>query len=674
MGIKRYYAKKDNTITNAFMENLSTRGTGSNMGASDILEVFSIYGQASASSGLETERSRALIKFDCTASTNSIKADRDASTIPASGSVSFYLRVFNAPHGQTLPKNYTMDVSAVSGSWDEGTGLDMELYKDKGKSNWEYANNSSTQATLVNAINTINAATGDKFTMTVPVSAGGDGVAHTFTIYANASAVDAASDTTGFGFAADTLGLHLGVYTLLRDSIILAINGSPAATYGYGGGAVETGLAAGTLGLTATAGTTNTTITLTMDDTGQAGNVADVLAANTGFEGNYLLESSFTDGSGPWSTAGGDYYSDSKSSFSASFDSGTEDIEMDITTLVEQWVDSAGNILGGKEDDGVALKMSDTYESAERSYYTKKFFGRNTEFYFKKPCIEARWDSSIHDDRGNFYYSSSLATAAENLNTLYLYNYFRGRLRDIPGVSSTQPIYVSIFSGSSNDSGIDTAGNKPCVLFSDLTYVSTTSTTAVTGGWVSTGIYSASFAITGNAPSSRLETLYDVWFSGSNTVVDARTGEQYWTGSITPKVLDLSTAAPASEYAIAIKNLKNVYRHNETARFRVYTRQKDWSPTVYTKSVASAQVDIIDSGSFEIYRVPDDLKVIPYGTGSDYHTVMSYDASGSYFNLDMNMLEPGYMYGIKFAFYNEDVGAWVEQPDGFKFRVESRQS
>ena len=46
--IKRYYATKDNTITNAFQENLSTRGTGSNMGASDIVEVFSIYGQQSS--------------------------------------------------------------------------------------------------------------------------------------------------------------------------------------------------------------------------------------------------------------------------------------------------------------------------------------------------------------------------------------------------------------------------------------------------------------------------------------------------------------------------------------------------------------------------------------------------------------------------------------------------
>ena len=103
MAVKRYWAQSDNTITNAFEENLTTRATGSNMGASDILEVFSIYAQASSTSA---EKSRALIKFDATASTDSIKSDRTDGVLPASGSVSFYLRLFNAPHSQTLPKNF----------------------------------------------------------------------------------------------------------------------------------------------------------------------------------------------------------------------------------------------------------------------------------------------------------------------------------------------------------------------------------------------------------------------------------------------------------------------------------------------------------------------------------------------------------------------------------------
>ena len=60
MGVKKYMATADNTITNAFKFNLTTRGTGSNMGAADILEVFHIYAQANSSS---SENERVIIQF-----------------------------------------------------------------------------------------------------------------------------------------------------------------------------------------------------------------------------------------------------------------------------------------------------------------------------------------------------------------------------------------------------------------------------------------------------------------------------------------------------------------------------------------------------------------------------------------------------------------------------------
>ena len=106
MAVRRFKATKDNTITNAFKENLTTRGTGSNMGEADILEVFSIYGQATTSSG---ELSRALIEFDIA----TLSASRDDGNIPASGSVNFYLRMFNAEHSSTTPTNFTLTVAVI---------------------------------------------------------------------------------------------------------------------------------------------------------------------------------------------------------------------------------------------------------------------------------------------------------------------------------------------------------------------------------------------------------------------------------------------------------------------------------------------------------------------------------------------------------------------------------
>ena len=62
MGIKKYYSNKDNTITNAFEANLITRGTGSNMGAADVLEAFVIHGQTSASiDAANAEQSRIIL-------------------------------------------------------------------------------------------------------------------------------------------------------------------------------------------------------------------------------------------------------------------------------------------------------------------------------------------------------------------------------------------------------------------------------------------------------------------------------------------------------------------------------------------------------------------------------------------------------------------------------------
>ena len=101
--------------------------------------------------------------------------------------------------------------------------------------------------------------------------------------------------------------------------------------------------------------------------------------------------------------------------------------------------------------------------------------------------------------------------------------------------------------------------------------------------------------------------------------------------------------------------------------FRVYTRKKDWNPTIYTKATNTVEASTVENAYYKIYRAKYDYTVIDYGTGSLNHTRLSYDASGSYFDLDTSMLEKDYMYGVKFVFYEN--GKYIEQPDAFKFRV-----
>jgi hypothetical protein len=505
MAITRYSASADTTITNAFEANLVTRGTGSNMGYADSLEIFSIYGQESSSAGQTQELSRVLIQFPVTR----INSDRTAGTIPASGSVSFFLRMYNAKHPFTLPQDFTLVVTPISRAWNEGTGLDMDEYQDLGASNWMKAN-----------------------------------------------------DTT------------------------------------------------------------------------------------------------------EWTSNGGDY--SLKDNYDVSFPEGYEDLELDVTDVIEKWILGSGG--GHYNNYGFGIRLTGSQEAyaasagsngviantggATESYYTKKFFSRSTEFFYKRPVIEARWDSRIMDDRENFYFSSSRAPADFNLNNLYFYNYIRGGLRNIPAVG-TNDMLVSFYSSSFGTP----VGEK--IKFSTGGGTTADLDLDTTAKFVSTGIYSCSVALT--AASTPLQEIHDVWHAG---------GVEFFTGSFFPELMPTYDSAPTFNRITSCKNLKKSYSQADTARFRFFVRSKDWSPTLYTVATANNPTEIIESASFSVHRVIDNLAAVPYGTGSNFSTYLSYDKEGNYFDLDMSLLESDYMYEIRLSYYNDSIADWQEQPQTFKFRVE----
>tara|TARA_R100000908_G_C3754004_1_gene148348 strand:+ start:48 stop:1250 length:1203 start_codon:yes stop_codon:yes gene_type:complete len=358
-------------------------------------------------------------------------------------------------------------------------------------------------------------------------------------------------------------------------------------------------------------------------------------------------------GSTSWADQGGATHA--APIFPVNFPVGDEDLEVDVTTLVDQWV------AGSKNNNGFMVRMSSSLESAPESFFTKKFFGRTSEFYFSRPVLEARYDSSKLDDRGQFYLSSSLAPGVDNLNTIYLYNYIRGKLRNIPSIG-TGKIGVSIFSSSA---GVPTGPELKLV--DDREFVRTENQYVVTGGHVSTGIYSASFAFTG---STTLTEFNDVWFKMANAVQAASdTPNQFATGTITPKSFESYQYSDTGRYVLSVSNRNNKYAHNQTHRVRIYARHKKWCPNIY--NVASTIPDslVFPSASYQICRTVDDRVVVPYGTGSTNHTRLSYDVSGSYFDLDTSILEPNYIYEAKISIYDPDVGTYEEQPFRYKFRV-----
>ena len=441
MALKRYLASADSTITDAFRANLVNRGSGSNMGAADVLEVFSLFGQADSGS---QEKSRMLLKFPIA----DVATDITNQIVPSNAA--YFLRVFNAPHGETLPTQFTLTAKPISGSWDEGTGLDMNEYSDLGAVNWINATSSSS-----------------------------------------------------------------GIVS--------------------------------------------------------------------------------------WQNQGGDFHI--SPTYDVYFDKGTENLEVEVTDLVNLWLSGSVN------NDGIAVMLSSSLENSNlRSYYTKKFFARSSEFFFKRPILEARWDSSINDDRGNFFASSSLADSQDNQNTIYIYNYVRGRLRDIPSVG-TGSIFVNVYE-TLGSSSINTYPNHP-----------------VTGGWVSSGIYSASICA-----NTKQDVLYDVW-SDSN-------GSQLHTGSISVKFDDSELSVNTDIKIVSIVDFKSSYTQQETPILRLFVRSKGWEPSIYTKATEEVEQEFIKDLHFRVYRIQDGLEVISYDTSSfSKHTKVSYDEDSLYQAQEIGAIE-----------------------------------
>jgi hypothetical protein len=473
MSIKRYIASKDTTITNAYKLNGITRGENANMGASDILEAFSIYGQISDDS---LEKSRILIDFPI----SDIISDRSSNKIGPSGSVEFILKLSNASHTQSTPDNLSLIISPLSRNWSEGSGLDMEGYSDVGYANWNRA-------------------------------------------------------------------------------------------------------------------------TETVSWTNQGGDTI------SGSDINIILELP------------------------------TDDLSVDITSLVEDWIS------GTKDKNGLLIKLSSSQEDSTESYYTKKFFARRSQFFYKKPWIEARTKDFIKDKRNNFYSNSQMLSEEDNTNIIYIYNKFNGTFKNIPSIGTGSAI-VRVFSGSITSGPV----GYPLSMSNGMTHV--------TGGFYSTGIYSASI----NVATSN-EIIYDVWYDLSGNIL--LTGSAIYVNQY-----DIGATNNSTDYILAIPEIKNKYSFKDYVKMRVYGYNRDWDSNIFTVSSKENPVKIIDNLYFKITRIADSYEVLEAGTGSYQHTLCSYDNISNYFSLDMSLLEPGYSYRLEFL--NKENDYYVSLKDSFKFRVE----
>ena len=730
MSIKRYLSEKDNTISSAFKINLSDRGIKSNMGSSDILEIFSIFGQASSSS---LEQSRVLIQFPI----DKILADRNSGILPASGSARFKLKMFNAEHNQTVPEKVTFTAHPIVKQWSEGGGLDMESYLDLGASNWISASDGVPWANQ-----------GGDFTSSDYIKSAPIPMSYEQYLENGTENIDVDITQLVEQYLLNQAGGSTPASAQIDfDNSVPPVTGSLIKIYGHTGDfkIFEFSTTSGSVGniVLVPVGGTAAATALNLVEQLNSSSLGNQIAATT--QNNDLTVS--------LSQRVGTFYGNTIISSS-----------MEATTA--SVTDFSGGT--GAINYGMLLRLSSSLEdgSRSRSYYTKKFFARSSHHFLERPVIEVQWDSCIKDDRANIERSSSLKTSSDNLNSIYLYNKQRSGLTDIPNTSSNLVVQfvpkigsgpVSITGNTTENNYVSASRHSKGIYKAQFAYEGTESKLhdiwkihqEVTSSMATIKITSHSsfktddpvdkiefqttdgteitasanadtttnsdtnnptFAVNGGSNGAVATNLAACLDKNSKLSAKAYDNEvritQVQPGAAGNKVITLTDAAPVamsktdftggidltytdilsgssfaihpgttnqgyeiSNYITNITNLKSAYSKYEQATFRVYTRNKNWQPNIYTVASNKVPVNTIRDAYYKISRVSDNMTIIDYSTGSiASYSSLSYDMSGSYFDLDMSILEPNYLYEISFL-YKEDTD-YKEQKEKFKFRVD----
>lgn len=108
-----------------------------------------------------------------------------------------------------------------------------------------------------------------------------------------------------------------------------------------------------------------------------------------------------------WDTLGGDFLTNSYSGSQLHTLSSTHDVDIDITSIVEQ------TYSGSLSNNGIILKLQDSFENYTSQSISLKYFGADSATIFK-PYLEFKWDDSS--------YSTTLSTLDTDIATVSIKN------------------------------------------------------------------------------------------------------------------------------------------------------------------------------------------------------------------------------------------------------------
>lgn len=323
-----------------------------------------------------------------------------------------------------------------------------------------------------------------------------------------------------------------------------------------------------------------------------------------------------------WTLTGSDFLQNNYGSGSQLFDRGMEDLEVNITQIVNNWLTSSIGQAGGLPDSGLVIKLGGAEETNGTNYYVKMFHSRESKFIDKIPYLEARFDTDVlRDNRSNFYYNQN--------NKLFFYNFARGQL-----TSSGSPVLVQIKDHLINQSA--------------------SWNTIHTASEISTGIYSASIYVNGFT-SSFSSSWYDIWCSGSFLGLTASAASSvFMTGTFFPIFNSGTMFDPYEDFDISV-DMKSEYQTDERDRIKVSVRKKNLKKS-HIRIVATGSINVdrlfIEKMFYGIVNAHTNQVVVSLGTGSVEFTRLSYNSEGNYFDLPFNFGVPGFIYKFIFQIYD----------------------
>ena len=176
-----------------------------------------------------------------------------------------------------------------------------------------------------------------------------------------------------------------------------------------------------------------------------------------------------------WASSGGTFIADDEAT--QSFNLEKPDINMDVTSIVQKWLN------GENQNYGFLLRLSGSSETSTGSFEDLKFFSRQTNTIYS-PKLELRWDDSSHSfgslipldvtgNTENYLYQMHAREAYKENETVKFRFGARKRYIDKSFSTSVQSVSGSyIGEGSASYSIIDMATNESVVPFSAYTTMS----------------------------------------------------------------------------------------------------------------------------------------------------------------------------------------------------------